>query len=138
MLTPDAAAGHTTPDGLLVSAGTGDNMAAALGLGLEKGEVVVSLGTSGTAFGVHDASTADPTGAVAGFADATGRFLPLVCTLNAARVLSAAASMLGTDLAGVERLALAAEPGAGGLVLLPTSTVSARRTCRTPPAPSAG
>ena len=118
VLAPDAVAGHT-PDGLLVSAGTGDNMAAALGLGLEKGEVVVSLGTSGTAFGVHDASTADPTGAVAGFADARGRFLPLVCTLNAARVLSAAANMLGTDLTGVERLALEAEPGAGGLVLLP-------------------
>ena len=56
---------------------------------------------------------------MAGFADATGRFLPLVCTLNAARVLGAAASMLGTDLAGLERLALAAAPGAGGLSLLP-------------------
>ena len=31
--------------------------------------------------------SADPTGMIAGFADATGRFLPLVCTLNAARVL---------------------------------------------------
>jgi len=56
---------------------------------------------------------------VAGFADATGRFLPLVCTLNAARVLTAAAAMLGTDLAGLDRLAMSADPGAGGLVLLP-------------------
>ncbi len=118
VLGPDAVAGHT-PDGTLVSAGTGDNMAAALGLGLEEGDVVVSLGTSGTAFGVHHLPTADPTGAVAGFADATGRFLPLVCTLNAARVLSAAADMVGADLAGLERLALEAAPGAGGLVLLP-------------------
>jgi xylulokinase len=102
-----------------VSAGTGDNMGAALGLGLEKGDVVVSLGTSGTAFGVHDGPTGDATGAVAGFADATGRFLPLVCTLNAARVLTAAASMLGSDLTGVERLALDAPPGAEGVVLLP-------------------
>jgi xylulokinase len=64
-------------------------------------------------------ATADPTGAVAGFADATGRFLPLVCTLNAARVLTAAASLLGQDLAALDGLALSAEPGAGGLVLLP-------------------
>jgi xylulokinase len=34
-------------------------------------------------------------------------------------VLTATAAMLGTDLAGLDRLALAAEPGAGGLVLLP-------------------
>jgi len=94
-------------------------MGAALGLGLAPGDVVVSLGTSGTVFGVAEAPTADPTGIVAGFADATGRFLPLVCTLNAARVLSATATMLSTDLAGLERLALEAAPGAGGLTQLP-------------------
>ena len=62
-------------------------MAAALGLDLEPGDVVVSLGTSGTVFSIADRPTADPSGIVAGFADATGRFLPLVCTLNAARVI---------------------------------------------------
>lgn len=108
-----------TPDGVVVSAGTGDNMAAALGLGIDEGDVVVSLGTSGTAFAVHDTVPHDPSGSVAGFADATGRFLPLVCTLNAARVLGAGATLLGTDLAGLEKLALSARPGAGGLVLLP-------------------
>ena len=66
-----------------------------------------------------EAPTADPTGFVAGFADATGRFLPLVCTLNAARVLTSAATMLGTDHAGLDELALSAKPGAGGLTLLP-------------------
>jgi xylulokinase len=70
-------------------------------------------------FAVHGAPTADPAGAVAGFADATGRFLPLVCTLNAARVLDVAARLLGTDHDGLDELALAADPGAGGLVLLP-------------------
>lgn len=118
VLAPDAVAGET-PDGLVVSAGTGDNMAAALGLGLEAGDVALSLGTSGTAFGLHHAPTADPTGVVAGFADATGMFLPLVCTLNAARVLSAAATMIGTDLTGLEQLALEAPAGAEGLVVLP-------------------
>ncbi|GAA2758490.1 xylulokinase [Actinopolymorpha rutila] len=105
--------------GTLVSAGTGDNMGAALGLGIEPGDVVVSLGTSGTVFAVHDKPSTDASGIVAGFADATGRFLPLVCTLNAARVLTATANMLGVDLAGLERLAREAGPGAGGLVLLP-------------------
>lgn len=118
VLEPSAAAGHTA-SGLLVAAGTGDNMGAALGLGLSPGDVVVSLGTSGTVFAVHDKPTSDSSGLVAGFADATGFFLPLVCTLNAARVLTAGARMLGTDLAGLDKLALKAPPGSGGLVLLP-------------------
>ncbi|MER5424446.1 xylulokinase [Streptosporangium roseum] len=99
--------------------GTGDNMAAALGVGALPGDVVVSLGTSGTAFAVADVPSADPGGAVAGFADATGRFLPLVCTLNAARVLDAAARLLGVDLDRLGRLALDAPAGAGGLVCVP-------------------
>ncbi len=105
--------------GATVSAGTGDNMGAALGLGLGPGDVTVSIGTSGTAFAVSQVPAADPSGAVAGFADATGRFLPLVCTVNAGLVLSATASLLGTDLDGLSALALAAEPGAGGITLLP-------------------
>jgi xylulokinase len=108
-----------TPAGALLAAGTGDNMAAALGLGLRPGDVVVSLGTSGTAFGVSERPASDASGLVAGFADATGRFLPLVCTLNAARVLSAVADLLGRPLADLDGLALSAEPGAGGLTLLP-------------------
>jgi xylulokinase len=118
VLGPAEAMGRTE-DGALLAAGTGDNMAAALGLEGGPGDVVVSLGTSGTVFAVTEAPTADPSGAVAGFCDATGRFLPLVCTLNAARVLTTAADLLGTDLAGLDELALAADPGAGGLVLLP-------------------
>ncbi|KRE60378.1 xylulokinase [Nostocoides sp. Soil756] len=108
-----------TRDGMALAPGTGDNMGAALGLGLGRGDVVVSLGTSGTAFARHDRPTADPSGFVQSFADAEGGFLPLVCTLNAARVLTAGAAMLGVDLAGLDELALAAEPGAGGLTLLP-------------------
>lgn len=115
---PAEVVGHTAT-GMAVAAGTGDNMGAAMGLGLALGDVVVSLGTSGTAFARHDRPSADPTGAVQSFADAEGGFLPLVCTLNAARVLTAGAAMLGTDLAGLDRLALAGEPGAGGLTLLP-------------------
>jgi xylulokinase len=115
---PGEVVGHTGW-GAVVSAGTGDNMGAALGLGLRPGDVAVSIGTSGTAFAVSEVPADDPSGAVAGFADATGRYLPLVCTINAGLVLSATASLLGTDLAGLDALALAAEPGAGGVTLLP-------------------
>lgn len=104
---------------LLVGPGTGDNMAAALGVEARPGDVVVSVGTSGTVFGPFDRPTTDARGYVAGFADATGGYLPLVCTLNAARVLVAGAQLLGVDLDELDRLALAAPPGAGGLVLLP-------------------
>jgi len=108
-----------TPGGAVLSAGTGDNMGAALGLGVGEGDVVVSVGTSGTAYAVTTVPAADTTGAVAGFADATGRFLPLVATVNAARVMTVTARLLGTDAAGLSALALAARPGAGGLTLLP-------------------
>ncbi|MBS2537036.1 xylulose kinase [Catenulispora sp. NF23] len=104
---------------LLVAAGSGDNAAAALGLGAGPGDVVVSIGTSGTVFACYGAPTADPTGAVAGFADATGGHLPLVCTLNAARVLDAAAALLGVSLGELSRLALSAPAGADGLTLIP-------------------
>jgi xylulokinase len=99
--------------------GTGDNMAAALGLGLRPGDVAISLGTSGTVFSVSDTPTADPTGAVCGFADATGRYLPLVCTLNATKVTDATSHLLGVDLPELDEMALSAAPGSGGLVFLP-------------------
>ncbi len=105
--------------GAAISAGTGDNMGAALGMGLLGGDVAVSIGTSGTAYAVTDAMSADPSGLVSGFADATGRFLPLACTLNAARVLDVTARMLGVSAAELSDLALKASPGADGLVLLP-------------------
>lgn len=104
---------------IVLGPGTGDNMSAALALDLLPGDVVVSLGTSGTAFAVSETPSADPSGLVAGFADARGLFLPLVCTLNAARVLTSTASMLGMDMEDFARAALAAPPGADGLVLLP-------------------
>jgi xylulokinase len=118
LASPADVVGYTQA-GAALSAGTGDNMGAALGLGLHEGDVVVSVGTSGTAYAVTTRPSADPTGAVAGFADATGRFLPLVCTLNAARVLTVTAQLLGTGTEGLSGLALAAQPGAGGLTLLP-------------------
>jgi len=116
VLGPGEAAG-TLQGGQFVGPGAGDNAGAALGLGAREGDVVVSIGTSGTVFAV----TGSPAGSdvVAGFADASGVYLPLVATLNAARVLDAIARLLDVTHDELGALALAAEPGAGGLVLQP-------------------
>jgi xylulokinase len=111
--------GGTTSAGIPIAPGAGDNAAAALGVQAEPGDVVISLGTSGTAFAVSSTSTHDSSGAVAGFADASGRFLPLVCTLNAARIFDAATTILGKTHDEVGALALSSIPGAHGLTLLP-------------------
>jgi xylulokinase len=132
VLTAEESAGHVaaalgsptqTPElgegRVVVGVGAGDNAGAALGLGAAAGDVIVSIGTSGTVFAVTDTPTRDSTGTVAGFADASGRYLPLVATLNAARVLDSMTRVLGVDHDELGRLALEAEPGAGGAVLHP-------------------
>ena len=128
VLRPDEAAGSITGeaasalgvgDAVLIGPGTGDNMGAALGLGLKPGDSVISLGTSGTAYSVSRTPTSDPTGAVAGFADAAGAFLPLVCTLNATRVTDTVARWLGVDPAGLAELALSAAGSPNAPVLVP-------------------
>lgn len=111
-------AGETT-SGIPIAAGAGDNAAAAMGVELESGDVVISLGTSGTAFAISKSPTADSRGYVAGFADAAGQYLPLVCTLNAARILDAAAETLGVNFQELAELALQSTPGAQGLTLIP-------------------
>ena len=115
----------------LMGPGAGDNAAAAIGVDARE-NAVVSLGTSGTAYVRSNVSARDVSGSVAGFADATGAFLPLVCTLNAARVLDAACAMLGVDHETLSALALAAPAGAGGLVVVPYLSGE-----RTPNLPSA-
>ncbi|WP_369200061.1 xylulokinase [Streptomyces sp. PU-14G] len=98
--------GLLTP-GTLVATGTGDNMAAALGLGLLPGQPVLSLGTSGTVYAVSHRRPADPSGTVAGFADAGSDWLPLACTLNCTLAVDRLAALLSRDREDVE---------AGGLV----------------------
>jgi xylulokinase len=98
--------------GTLVGVGTGDNMAAAMGLGIEPGEPVLSFGTSGTTYLIAEARPlGDPSGVVAGFADATDRFLPLSCTLNCTQAVDRFAGWLGLDREDVE--------GGGRAVVLP-------------------
>ena len=125
VLGPKDVAGHIKAEGFsftadtIVGPGSGDNMGAAMGLGLTPGDVVISLGTSGTAYAVSTTPTADESGSVAGFADATGHFLPLVCTLNATKVTDAAARLLGADFDAFAELVMAAPSGAGGVVTVP-------------------
>lgn len=108
-----------TASGALIGPGAGDNAAAGLGVGAQVGDVVISLGTSGTVFAVADSPAADASGLVAGFADATGNYLPLVCTLNATRIFDATAGLLQVSLEEFNDLALSAVPGCDGLVLMP-------------------
>lgn len=122
VIAPDGRAGTVHIDGptvIVVGPGAGDNAGAALGLGAGEGDVVVSLGTSGTVFAVTPEPITDASGTIAGFADAAGQYLPIVVTLNAARVLDSATRLLQVDFDGLAELALSAEPGAGGVVLVP-------------------
>jgi len=123
VLAPSQSAGFSAVPGLTVGAllgpGTGDNAAAALGVGARPGDVIISIGTSGVVSAIAEVPAADPSGTVAGFADATGRYLPLIATINAGQVLTATARILGVDLDELSRLALRAPSGAGGMVLVP-------------------
>jgi xylulokinase len=118
IIAPDKFGGVTT-SGANIAAGAGDNAGAALGLGAGVGDLVISLGTSGTAFAVSSTPTHDPSGEVAGFADATGNFLPLACTLNAAKIFNTVATTLGLSFEEFSQLALTAKPGAEGLRVIP-------------------
>lgn len=103
----------------VIASGAGDNAGAALGIGAVVGDLIISLGTSGTAFAVSSSPSHDQSGEVAGFADATGHFLPLACTLNAAKVFDATAKLLGIGFEEYSQLALQASPGADGLMMSP-------------------
>jgi xylulokinase len=121
ILGPGEVAGHATTliRGAAVGPGTGDNMGAALALGLTPGDLAISFGTSGTVFTSSSRPTNDAAGEVAGFADAAGRFLPLVCTLNATKVTEWAVGLAGGKVNDLDRIGALAPSGANGVTLLP-------------------
>ncbi|MBU3693170.1 MAG: xylulokinase [Candidatus Nanopelagicaceae bacterium] len=118
VIAPNSFGGRTN-GGIPIACGAGDNAGAALGLGAGVGDLIISLGTSGTAFAVSDTSTHDVSGEVAGFADATGNFLPLACTLNAAKIFNTISQTLGISFEEFSQLALKANVGADGLRIVP-------------------
>jgi len=111
--------GSETLSGIKIAAGMGDNAAAAFGLGAQLGDGVISLGTSGVVSAVSKTSTRDASGLVAGFADGTGNYLPLACTLNGARVIDSTARLLGVSHQELAAMALSAPAGSQGLTMLP-------------------
>ena len=131
-LRQGAAAALGIEPGVPVAPGTGDNMAAALGIGAAPGEMVISLGTSGTAFAVSQDPTADQSGEVAGFADATGRFLPLACMLNCTRVVDTVAGLFGLPREVALDLAAELPRVQVGCSSCPTSPANAPRISPSP------
>lgn len=106
--------------GTPVSAGGGDNMCSAIGVGAtQPGPVVVSLGTSGTAFAQSPVPAMDPDGEAAAFCDSTGGWLPLACTLNCTGATDWVSDLLGLDHEGFDALLAASDAGAGGLIFVP-------------------
>ncbi|WP_053387082.1 xylulokinase [Leucobacter japonicus] len=117
VLAPEGVAGSTTAEAMvelgitepaLVSAGGGDQHASALGLGIAEGDAVFAFGTSGVVFSTTPDPVRDPSGLVNGVANLTGGFLPLVCTLNGAKVVDTFARLMGTNHDELSELALAA------------------------------
>ena len=119
-LRPEAAVALGLHAGIPVSAGGGDNMMAALGVGaVTEGPVVVSLGTSGTGFAHRDQPAVDPLGEASAFCDSTGGWLPLVTTLNCTVATEWILRLFGLDHAGLDAALAASPPGARGLTFLP-------------------
>ena len=124
VLAPNGLAGVSVaqgpvPAGIKLGAGCGDNAGAALGLEMGVGDVSISIGTSGVVAAVTSVAAADPSGTIAGFADATGSFLPLAVTLNGSQTLDKMCELLGVGYDEFDELALAGTPGSGGMTLVP-------------------
>jgi len=120
MLRPDLARSFRLPQDVVVSAGGGDNMMAAIGTGnVRLGVVTVSLGTSGTVFAFSREPLIDGRGEVAAFCDSTGGWLPLVCTMNVTLVTEGFRKLFGWSHRQFENAVAATPAGAGGLTLTP-------------------
>nr|MBC8329061.1 xylulokinase [Planctomycetota bacterium] len=119
-IRPELAARLGLPEDLLVAPGSGDNMMSALGAGaVADGVLVMSLGTSGTLFARSPRPVIDPEGQIAPFCDATGAWLPLLCTMNCTTVTEEVRAAFGLGLDELTALAEAVPPGCDGLSFLP-------------------
>ncbi len=110
------------PEGIPVSCGgAGDNMAGAIGTGcVGKGDLTMSMGTSGTLFGYSDACITDRKGRLAAFCSSTGGYLPLLCTMNCTITTESVRQLFGYDVKELDTLAAKAPIGCeGGVTMLP-------------------
>jgi len=105
---------------VIVSAGGGDNMMSAIGTGnVREGIVTASLGTSGTIYACSETPIIDPLGDIAAFCDSTGRWLPLVCTMNVTVATEMVRNQFGLSHAEFDAAVQSVPAGADGLLLLP-------------------
>ena len=119
-LSQEAASALGLNKGTLVSAGGGDNMMGAIGTGnTREGEITANLGTSGTIYACAEKPIVDPKGEIAAFCDSTNRWLPLLCTMNVTVATGMVADLFGWNVAKLDKMVASAEPGAGGLLLVP-------------------
>ncbi len=108
------------PASVVISAGGGDNMMGAIGTGnVRAGIVTCSLGTSGTIYACSDTPVTDPQGDVAAFCDSTGKWLPLVCTMNVTVATEMVRQRFAMDHAAASQAAASVAPGSDGLMLVP-------------------
>jgi len=119
VVRPEIARQFGLRGGVVVS-GSGDNMMGAIGTGnVSDGIVTASLGTSGTIYACSKQPIVDPAGEVAAFCDATGQWLPLVCTMNVTVATEMVRKMFGLDHAALSEAAASVGAGSDGLLLIP-------------------
>lgn len=105
---------------VIVSAGGGDNMMGAIGTGnVKPGVVTVSLGTSGTIYACASHPVIDPQGEVAAFCDSTGKWLPLVCTMNVTVATEMVRERFNLSHDELAKAVAAVPAGNDGLLLIP-------------------
>lgn len=102
---------------VVVGPGTGDQMAAGIGLGIHEGDFVFSIGTSAVIFTVSSEPVYDLTGMVNTTADARGKFMPVMVGLNGTKITDWAAKIMGCSLDELGELALSAEIDKGSAVM---------------------
>ena len=114
-----ATAWGLSPD-VIISAGGGDNMMAAIGTGnIRPGTVTASLGTSGTIFACAPQPVIDPQGEIAAFCDSADHWMPLLCTMNVTVATEAFRNLFGWDHDRMNKEISDVPAGADGLIFLP-------------------
>lgn len=114
-----ATAWGLSPD-VIISAGGGDNMMAAIGTGnISPGTVTASLGTSGTIFACAPQPVIDPRGEIAAFCDSADHWMPLLCTMNVTVATEAFRNLFGWDHDRMNKEISDVPAGADGLIFLP-------------------
>lgn len=114
-----ATAWGLSPD-VIISAGGGDNMMAAIGTGnIRPGTVTASLGTSGTIFACAPQPVIDPQGEIAAFCDSADHWMPLLCTMNVTVATEAFRNLFGWNHDRMDKEISSVPAGAEGLIFLP-------------------